>query len=242
MLISSVHAILVPQGAEYKAVCQGLSRVKLPAPRVYPIPVGCNALTGYLETWLQAGHLPVHQPGVLLMGLCGSLTPLHEVGDVVLYNDCVSNCRVGTPHHTPTPGKVGNAHPTNDLTALLYHHLQERVSLVTGLTSDRIIYSAKEKRQLGEMYNAQVVDMEGFAAIEVLSQAGVAVAMLRVVSDGCDYNIPDLTSAITPDGLIKPLALGIKMLREPMAATRLIRGSLRGLQVLREVTTSLLSE
>jgi hypothetical protein len=225
-----IHTILVPTGAEYKAVCQGLSRVKLPAPRVYPIPVGCNALTGYLETWLQAGHLPVQQSGVLLMGLCGSLTPALGVGDVVLYRNCV------------TPSMVGSAHPTNDLTALLYHHLQEKVSLVTGLTSERVISSAEEKRHLGEMYNAQVVDMEGFAALEILIGAGVAVAMLRVVSDGCDRNIPDLTSAITPDGLIKPLPLAIKMLRQPIAASRLVRGSLRGLQVLREVTTSLLSE
>jgi len=68
--------------------------------------------------------------------------------------------------------------------------------LVRALTSDHIVWSAAEK-PLGQSYNAEVVDMEGFAALEVLSQAGV-VAMLRVISDDCEHDLPDLTSALSP--------------------------------------------
>jgi len=41
-----------------------------------------------------------------------------------------------------------------------------------------IVWSAAENATWVR-YNAEVVDMEGFAALEVLSQAGVAVAMLQ---------------------------------------------------------------
>jgi nucleoside phosphorylase len=125
---------------------------------------------------------------------------------------------------------------------MLDNHLQERVSLVTALTSDRLIYSASEKRHLSQLYGADVVDMEGFAALEVLSRAGVAVAMLRVISDDCNYNLPNLSSALSPDGSLQSLPLAIGLIRQPIAAIRLIRGAIRGLQVLRKITTLLFSE
>jgi nucleoside phosphorylase len=113
---------------------------------------------------------------------------------------------------------------------------------VKSLTSDRVIWSAAEKRYLSEQYGADVVDMEGFAVLEFLSQAGVAIAMLRVISDDCQHDIPDLNSSVSPDGALQPLSLATQMLRQPIAATRLIRGSLKGLKVLQEITTTLFSQ
>ncbi|MBV9388464.1 MAG: hypothetical protein JOZ78_18730 [Chroococcidiopsidaceae cyanobacterium CP_BM_ER_R8_30] len=63
--------------------------------------------------------------------------------------------------------------------------------------------------------------------------------MVRVVSDSCHHNIPDLTSAISPSGSLQPLPLALRLIRQPIAGTRLIRGALRGLQVLQQVTTYL---
>jgi hypothetical protein len=48
--------------------------------------------------------------------------------------------------------------------------------------------------------------------------------MLRVVSDDSKHDIPNLTSAINSDGSLQPLPLAITMIRQPIAATRLIRG------------------
>ena len=44
-----IDAILVPQGAEYKAVCRGLSRVNTTKPLVIQIPVGPKPLAIYLD-------------------------------------------------------------------------------------------------------------------------------------------------------------------------------------------------
>ncbi|WP_424100902.1 phosphorylase [Moorena producens] len=118
---------------------------------------------------------------------------------------------------------------------------QRQANLVRGLSSDRIISSSLEKRQLGQSYQADVVDMEGFATLSVINPKGFAVAMVRVISDDSYYNIPDLTPAISADGSLKPLPLAIGMLKQPIAATRLIRGSLRGLKVLEQLSIRLFS-
>jgi purine-nucleoside phosphorylase len=213
--ILPIQAILVCQGAEHKAVCQGLSRVSGKKPTVVSIPAGAS-VKQYLEEWLEARFLS--QSGVLVMGLCGSLNPQYGVGDVVLYDDSGEK-----------------------FTSIIQQHLKQRVSLVTAWTSDRFIHSALEKLSRGKANNADVVDMEGALIQEVLLKAGVAVATVRVVSDDCHHNMPDLTSAINPEGKLETFPLALAMMRQPVAAVRLIRGSLRGLKVLEEVTVSLFS-
>jgi len=221
-----IAAILVPQGPEYKAVCRGLSRLAV-STSVLPIPVGPQPVTTHLKRLQQNGLLNYQQPRVLLMGLCGSLNVRYPVGQAVLYQHCLYKSPA-----TTLPCDV-------QLTAQVYDSLGKKATLVKALTCDRVITSAAEKRSLGEIYSADVVDMEGFAALDVLSRAGVAVAMLRVVSDDCCHNLPDLSSALGSDGSLKSLPLAIGLLRQPLAATVLIRGALRGLRGLQEVTTQL---
>lgn len=215
--LSTIQTILVPQGAEYKAVCRGLKPINSPKPLVLPIPIGCKSLTKHLE------KLSLNlQQNILLMGLCGSLSPQYAIGDIVVYQECVDE-------------RNSSQFCNSKLTELLYEKLNDKAYLVRGLTSDRIIYSASEKQHLGQLYNTEVVDMEGFAALEVFKKVGI----VRVISDDIHHNLPNLDSAISPDGALLPLPLAIGMIRQPIAATRLIRGSLRGLRVLKKVTNQL---
>ncbi|XWK90438.1 MAG: phosphorylase [Phormidium sp.] len=220
--------ILVPKGAEYNAVCRG---VKYPDPRlleevgdleskVFSIPVGVTALTQYLENDFSA-----FASKVLIMGLCGSLSPKYKVGDVVLYENCVYG------------GEVLEC--DRNFTTQLYHHLKTKVTLVKSLTSDSVVYSTSEKRRLAATYSAEVVDMEGFAALKILSQRGISVAMLRVVSDDAKHNIPNLNSAIDTQGNLQPLPLTWEMITQPIAAFNLVKGSLQGLKLLQEVASEL---
>jgi hypothetical protein len=226
--------ILVPQGAEYQAVCRGLSRVQPAKPLVLPIPVGPKSVTLYLERWQKSEAFLSKKPtSILVMGLGGSLSSQLAIGHVVLYQACVYHSSGATPVWRCFDG---------ELTTLLHDKLKSGVSLVKGFTSDRIICSADEKRHLGQLYDTQVIDMEGFAALEVLSQAGVPVAMLRVISDDSRHNLPNLTCALTPEGALQPLPLAIAMIRQPIAATRLIRGAMQGLRVLQNVTMRLFSQ
>ncbi|MCC5636122.1 phosphorylase [Nostoc sp. CHAB 5844] len=211
-----MNTILVPQGAEYKSVCRGL-RQNTEAIQTVSIPLGMQPLTKYLQQWHQ--QWPSR---LLVMGLCGSLRQRYAVGDVVLYQHCTYQ------------GQVQECDRT--FTTQLYSRLHQKVSLVKGLTSDRIIWSATEKSHLGETSDSDVVDMESFAAVKFFQQMGVAVAVLRVVSDDCQHDIPDLTAAISANGSLQTLPLAWGLISQPLAATRLIRGSLQGLKVLEKVT------
>lgn len=225
-----ITIILVPQGPEYRAVCQGVSRAVAP-PLVLPMPVGPAPLNRYL-TAPTAALTGFHQPRVLLMGLCGSLISHYGVGQVVLYRGCVSR--------TNRSRQLLPCDP--ELTMMLQQRLLLPTPQVRALTSDRLVWAAAEKQQLHRQYQAEVVDMEGYAALEVLSPAKVPVAMVRAISDNWDHDLPDLNPALDPNGSLQPFPLAIGLLRQPLAAARLIRGSLRGLQALRNVAANLFTE
>ncbi|MBW4659311.1 MAG: phosphorylase [Drouetiella hepatica Uher 2000/2452] len=216
-----IDAIIVPQGAEHKAVCQGLNGDK---PPVFPVSVGWQPLRRSLEQ-LKRNQFDVPQPRVLLMGLCGSLSPHYQVGDIVLYQSCLQE-------------KSDALHLCDEqLTRSLEQILA--INQVTALTTDRVICTAAEKHSLRQEFHADVVDMEGAIVIESLRQAGISVAMLRVVSDSHHHDIPDLNSALRADGSLDSWALAAQFLKKPIAATRLIQGAMRGLSHLQSVTTTL---
>jgi hypothetical protein len=209
-MANMIHTILVPQGAEYQAVCRGLRGVLKP-PQVWALPVGAAAGQRLVELH----HSDRLFPGqtVLILGLCGALTAEFAVGDAVLYA------------------------ADSALTQALQQQLQ--VPLVCATTSDRVIATPADKQQLARSTGAQVVDMEAASALAVLTEIGAEVATLRVVSDSCDRPIPNLAHAFTPAGNLKPLALAAALLSQPQAALNLVRGSLRGLAALQQVTAQL---
>ncbi|HEY9642985.1 MAG TPA: phosphorylase [Coleofasciculaceae cyanobacterium] len=221
-----IQAILVPQGAEYQSVRRGLSRANATVP-VVPIPVGLLPLSKSLETWQQTWQFDSPQPQILLMGLCGSLSADHAIGDVVTYQSCIQE------------GKESQACAA-ELTETLHQVL--KVDRVKALTTDRVIHTASEKHQLSQRWGAAVVDMEGAIVLQSLNPAGISVAMLRVVSDDCHHNIPNLNPAFRADGSLNSMTLAAQFLKEPIAATRLMRGAIRGLQTLQSVTTHLFTE
>jgi hypothetical protein len=226
---SLVDVIFVPQGAEYQAVCQGLSRGGETIPKVMALPVGPQPVQRFLQQLLRSGDLhPSSSPRVLVMGLCGSLHPGYSIGDAVFYERCVE-------HANPLRSLLC-ARP---LTTALQKQLPLPIPIVTALTSDRLISSVREKQRLGQRLGVDVVDMEGLEALEVLQSVEAAVAMLRVISDDCDHDLPNLAAAVSPEGTLRSLPLAIGMLRQPVAAARLIRGSLKGLQVLQQLTADL---
>ncbi|OZH51377.1 hypothetical protein AFK68_31390 [Hydrocoleum sp. CS-953] len=228
-----IDTILVVQGPELKSVKRGLNcRLSL-APKLLPLPIGFTSATRYLHQWQKKQDFSSQQPStVLVMGLCGSLSSQYQPGDVVIYDECVLF----------DESQLLRQKCNEVLTRKLQNHLQEKASLVRGLTSDRFIYKAEEKQLLGKNTGAEVVDMEGFAILNFFANLSVSVAMVRIISDDCYHDLPDLSSAITSSGNLQPLPLAIAMFRQPLAALQLIRGSRKGLKVLQEVTTCLLTD
>ncbi|ELS00604.1 nucleoside phosphorylase [Xenococcus sp. PCC 7305] len=225
----NIDTILVVQGAEYQAVKTGIRKTKVSAssgnlPKIIPIPIGEKDAN---KIWQNPQFLDKSKPQkVLIMGLCGSLAPEHSVGDIVLYKSCM---------------KEGLSLTTDEkLTANLKSKFTSKIESVRALTSDRVIHLATEKKSLAQTYGATVVDMEGFNYLQTLTSQGISVAILRIVSDDIHYDLPDLNQAINQDGQLQMIPMAISILRQPKAAMRLIRGSLKGLQALQQITTEIL--
>lgn len=79
--------------------------------------------------------------------------------------------------------------------------------------------------------------MEGVTLLRALPDCPIAI--LRVISDDCHHELPDISAAIAADGSLRVATLMLSFLRRPLAALRLIRGSLRGLKALEQVVASL---
>jgi hypothetical protein len=224
--------ILVPQGSEYQAVSKGLQQLPNSKIEIFSIPIGDKPVRQYLKTSELYTKLS-QQPNskVLVMGLCGSLNPSYGVGDVVVYKECIYGNQIQKCDEKLTSqiSSKLNLNPVRGLICDTYGGKQ------------RMINSATEKRQLHITSSADVVDMEGFAILTTLQPLGIAVGMLRVVSDDCQHDIPDLNSAIDAAGSLQSLPLAWAMLRQPLASVRLIRGSLRSLKILEKISYQLYS-
>ncbi len=221
----AIQVIMVPAGAEHKAVKRALSRVK-ESPQLVAIPAGPQAVRRFAVGW--AAHHSI-KGGVLLIGLGGSLSADYGVGKGVLIQ------------------RIWNGFEENEKTAVecddgLTAQIAARMRVATGVgvSCDRIITTAKEKRELGDRYSANVVDMESFSLIQALP--AYKVAILRVISDDSHHDLPNIADAVGPDGSLKPILLTIGFLRQPIAALRFIKSSLKGLKALEALTLEIFRE
>ncbi|MBW4484843.1 MAG: hypothetical protein KME14_20090 [Tildeniella torsiva UHER 1998/13D] len=219
----TAQVILVPAGAEYQAVMRGLRAVSH-APPVVAVPAGPAAFRAFLESWADRSRFA--NRGILLMGLGGSLSPGHSVGDGLLLEQVWD-----------AAGKDGSKGYSCDRTLTQALAQRLKIPIETGVTCDRVITTVTEKRRLGDRYQAAVVDMESAVLLAAMPQAKVAI--LRVISDDCSEDLPDIAAAIGPDGSLRPVVLTLSFLKNPMAAATFIRGSLRGLKALEQAARSL---
>lgn len=219
-----ITTLLVPQGAEYAAVCKGLKSLKNAAialPRVVPIPMGKAAVAARLA------DLELSPGGCLVMGLGGSLSPALGVGAGVIGQRCLMGGEGSVVEDSPSQ-------PSPDLIDWMQDRLGQAAVLGTVVTSDRILTTVAAKATLHRLTQADVVDMESSAAIAALAPNPVAI--LRVISDDYDQTLPDITAALGANGELKPWPLARSFIQQPRAATHLIAGSLRGLRRLEALT------
>lgn len=227
---SQIDVVFVPQGAEYRSVSRGLAIAGYSPKMVVPIPAGPQGVNRFIPQWLRETAACWNRPPhALLMGLGGSLTDQLSVGDGVICQTCYDG----------TEGVNVPIACNEQIFLSLSQRLAGTVIPVTGVSCDRIIHTTTEKRQLAQTYPADVVDMEGFALLSGLQSTQIALGIVRVISDDVHHDLPDLNAAISPDGNLQTLPLAVGMLRQPLPALRLIRGSLQGLKQLTHITAQI---
>ena len=186
---------------------------------------------------------------LLVTGVCGSLSPRVQVGDCCWVDSCLRT-------YAPLDPIAANnrRHFSPSLTADLKQRAKINrmaapqsspsiwvdATTVLAASCDRTLCLASEKQALGQTSGADIVEMEGFAILDSLQPYAVEVAMLRVVSDRCDCDLPDLNSAISCEGELQPVMLAKAMVARPKAALSLIQGSLVALKQLERAIADLL--
>lgn len=201
--------ILVPQGAEFKAVMDGLGKSQSkPILQVLAIPAG-PAVKGFLK---QESDRIQGVTEVIVLGLCGGLTNDAIVGQVGCYERCCD--------------RSGNEYQCDSL------DIGYKFVNWNAVTIDMVITKATDKQLLNVETNCDVVDMESRWILEFMHRRGIGVSVVRVVSDAVVGDLPDLSQVFDLNGALKPMELARAFVLRPRAALRLIRGSILGLRQL----------
>ena len=222
--------ILVPQGAEYQAILQGIRNIPNP-PSILAIPVGILPVTRYLQYWQRSPDYDASAIyGVILMGLGGSLSADLGVGQLTLLESCL-NYQNGQPEQIQQSDRR--------LNDWIQQKLGNKIQRVQAITSDRVITEATEKQELGKRFNRQVVEMEGGSVLSFFTELGIPVTIVRVISDDITQCLPDLNKIYDQTGKLNAIALAAALLKEPIRGLSLILGSLKALKYLEQISREL---
>jgi nucleoside phosphorylase len=216
-----IETIFVPRGAEENAVRAGLGRSG-GSIRVIATGIGERAAARAAAAAIAGGSVG----SVLVTGLCGLLSPAFAVGDALVYRD------IRRADGEPLPLDAR-------LTKALASRIPDSQSGVRAVTSETVLVTAQAKAALAERYGAGAVDMESFAMVERLQQAGVSVAVMRIGSDASTDDLPALDRALDGSGGVDPTALALAMVRRPLLGARLALNGIRALAALRRAIAAI---
>jgi hypothetical protein len=163
--------------------------------------------------------LPAGEP-VVVLGLCGALRA-HRVGEIVVYR------------------RVLDERGAIACDATLVRAAFPSAPLVDACTTPHVVTTVAERETLAARCGADVVDMEGMSLAGALTARGVRFAMVRVVSDDAERDLPALGAAIGPDGTLRPLHVAFAFACAPRAAVAFVRDVQGALATLRDVAATL---
>ncbi len=154
---------------------------------------------------------------ILVIGFCGGLTETMPKYRIVAYSECL--CTDKSP----------SLQCSLALADAIFDKLERqhnRCDRVIGITSQQIAASKDEKLALVRL-RPSVVDMESHQLLSAAARARVPAAVLRVVSDSLDADMPDFNPALEANGgLIGSKAIWIA-LGSPLETFRLLSANKR---------------
>jgi nucleoside phosphorylase len=169
-------------------------------------------------------HSTLRRPdAVVVVGMCGSLTSAINESEVIVYTDCLSS--------GDNSSRVG-------CTTSLFEHITALLKSkniicrsAAGISATRIATTKDEKLALAKS-GATVVDMESYEIVAAAIQARLPVAVIRVVSDSLERELPDLNVAIQENGEVNSLQLLRIFIGSPILTSKVFAASRRALRTL----------
>jgi nucleoside phosphorylase len=91
-----------------------------------------------------------------------------------------------------------------------------------GLTLPQVVCRATEKATLGQLYQANAVDMESYQILQVAQEMGRMAAVIRVISDDLTTDLPDLNAGLDGNGRPNNWRMAWVMAQQPRLAWRFL--------------------
>ena len=168
---------------------------------------------------------------VLSIGLCGGLSRSLSEGKIVAYTACLST-------HSTMPALTCSPAITDSIAALL-KRAEIICDRVTGITSSRFATTPSEKLELAQS-GAFVVDMESYSILEAAHAANIPAAVIRVVSDTADFELPDFNQALNDVGVFDGRKALRVALRSPLRTAKLLNANRRAMRNLTKALETIL--
>jgi adenosylhomocysteine nucleosidase len=144
----------------------------------------------------------------IVSGFAGALKPSVKLRDIVAC-ERVQN-------HASRQTEICN----HDLLALAAKNGATRIA--TLLTTDHVVNTATEKNRLSAF--AEAVDMESFVILHAARQKNVPSAVVRVISDSFDRDMPaELDTLVDPHGHVKIAGVVRYVAKHPLMVPALMR-------------------
>jgi len=185
-----------------------------------------RALNGGSST--NNGHKP---DAVLVIGLCGGLSRSLSERRIVAYTECLST-------EAARPPLTCSQTITESVVALLTSS-NIRCDRVVGITSARFAITPREKLELAKS-GAAVVDMESYSILDAARSVGIPAAVIRVVSDNVDFELPDFNRALNNVGVFDDRKALKVALGSPIRTLKLLSANRRAMQNLAKALESIL--
>src|SRR6202011_3502656 len=92
----------------------------------------------------------------------------------------------------------------------------------TMLTTDHVVNTATEKHRLSAF--AEAIDMESYAILHIANKKNVPSAVVRVISDSFDRDMPaELDTIVDPHGHVKIAGVVLYIAKYPLMVPALVR-------------------
>ena len=95
--------------------------------------------------------------------------------------------------------------------------VSENYKVISGklVTADKVIHSPQDKKEFGERFSAEAVEMETSAIAKVATDKNLPFLSVRAISDSVEQEILDSSSFLGRDGEISKLKAGWYVLTHP---------------------------
>jgi len=143
---------------------------------------------------------------LLSIGYAGGLVPELEVSDLIVAEQIVDV--ESSAEFVPDQQWLHLAQNTS---------ASENYKVISGklVTADKVIHSPLDKKEFGERFSAQAVEMETSAIAKVATDNNLPFLSVRAISDSVDQEILDSSSFLGSDGEISKLKAGWYVLTHP---------------------------